>query len=233
MSTLFMVRHAQASYLSDDYDRLSELGFAQARALGRHLSEQQRAIDVVFVGPRRRHRETAEALVAELPSAPRLEELGELDEYPADEVLRARLPALVSQRPDLQELVRDASSDDPRRRGRALDLLLQAALFDWAERDGDAGHESWREFRGRVERMLERVTEGSGSGRTLLAVSSAGTIGAATASVLGAAAGVALGLGFMLNNSALTELAFSAGRRGLVRFNVLSHLPEPAHWTRR
>jgi len=97
----------------------------------------------------------------------------------------------------------------------------------------DADHESWQAFRARVESALGRLTRDEGSGRRVLAVSSAGTIGALVAGVLGAPGETALELGFMLNNAALSEIAHSRGKRSLARFNVLGHLADPSHWTRR
>lgn len=233
MSTLFLVRHAQASFLSDDYDRLSELGIDQSRQLGRYLAGLERTVDAVFVGPRRRHAHTAEAALEQLPG-PTPECLPELDEYPAQAVLEARIGALIAARPELEALTRDLADPDRTRRGRALDLLLREALRDWSTRhDATEAHESWSGFRGRARAALERLTRDPGRGRRVLVVSSAGTIGALAAEVLGAPAATALELGFMLNNSAVTEIAYSPGRTSLARFNVLAHLPDPGHWTRR
>ena len=36
MAQIYLVRHGQASFGSSNYDQLSELGFEQARLLGRH-----------------------------------------------------------------------------------------------------------------------------------------------------------------------------------------------------
>jgi broad specificity phosphatase PhoE len=233
MSTLLLVRHAQASFLTEDYDRLSPLGVEQAGLLGRALSRAP-PVDAVFVGPRRRHVHTAEALLEQLAHSPPLERVDDLDEYPAEEVLKDRLPALLETRPELADTVRDMGHEDRRIRGRAFDLVLQAALRDWAKRErAEAAHESFRAFDARIGRALARVTEARGSGQRVLAVSSGGTIGALVARVLSAPAETALELGFMLNNSAVTEIAFSPGRTGLARFNVVAHLPEAHHFTRR
>ncbi len=233
MSTLLLVRHAQASFLSDDYDRLSELGIAQAQQLGRYLRALEERVDAVFVGPRRRHAHTAEVALGALPG-PEPERLGELDEYPAEAVLTSRLGALLQARPELAALTSQMAEPDLVRRGRALDLLLREALRDWVLRDdGGEPHETWNAFRARVRTALERVTRDEGRGRRVLVVSSAGTIGALVAEVLAAPPATALDLGFMLNNAAVTEIAFSPGRCSLARFNAVAHLPDPGHWTRR
>ena len=63
MSRMIMIRHGQASFLSDDYDRLSALGLDQARQLGEYWRAQQMQCDAAFCGPRRRHRETADCVL--------------------------------------------------------------------------------------------------------------------------------------------------------------------------
>ena len=54
MSRLILVRHAQASFFSDNYDQLSPLGESQARALGEHWLRLGISFDEVIVGPRER-----------------------------------------------------------------------------------------------------------------------------------------------------------------------------------
>ena len=40
MGVLYLIRHGQASFGTDDYDRLSDLGHEQSRLAGRHLGGQ-------------------------------------------------------------------------------------------------------------------------------------------------------------------------------------------------
>jgi broad specificity phosphatase PhoE len=231
VSTLYLVRHAQASFLADDYDQLSELGRVQAERLGAQFAAHGVRFDALYIGPRRRHRQTAEHLLRAMPDARELVALAELDEYPADELLAQRLTALANDHPELASSLGEAT--DARARGRALDRLLQAALRDWSEQPGPADPESFAAFRERTRRALEVLTGAEGRGRNVLAVTSAGTIGALTAHVVGAAREAYLELGFMLHNSSVTEITFSAGRASLSRFNGVSHLGDPAEWTRR
>jgi broad specificity phosphatase PhoE len=230
VSTLYLVRHAQASFLASDYDELSELGKVQAHKLGEHFARLELTFDRVYAGPRRRHRQTAEALLAGMRGAAEFESLGELDEYPADQVLAERLTELAAEH---RELAADFDAEDPARRGRGLDRLLQAALRAWVDSPRPADPESWSAFSARARRALETVTGAAGRGQRILAVSSAGTIGRVVGHVLDASAGVSLDLGWMLNNSSVTEISFSAGRVGLSRFNAVAHLADPAEWTRR
>ena len=58
MGRVFLVRHAQASFLEPDYDKLSATGEAQARVLGEYWARHKIVFDRVCTGPRVRHRET-------------------------------------------------------------------------------------------------------------------------------------------------------------------------------
>ena len=66
MRLLYLVRHGQASFGKRDYDALSGLGHEQSRTLGRELAVRGTVPEVVIRGELRRHRETADGIVAGL-----------------------------------------------------------------------------------------------------------------------------------------------------------------------
>ena len=80
-----MVRHGQASFHADDYDQLSTRGVEQARLLAVHWAELKLSSDHVYVGPRRRHQQTLDAVAGVFRERglnwPEPERLAELDEH--------------------------------------------------------------------------------------------------------------------------------------------------------
>src|ERR1700686_3945141 len=96
MGTVLLVRHAQASFGSADYDRLSDLGIEQARLLGAWLSSRGRGIDLAGTGRPQRHRQTEQACIAVLPAALKPAAAARADadfnEYDADEVVARHRP---------------------------------------------------------------------------------------------------------------------------------------------
>ena len=91
MGQILLVRHGQAQFASDDYDRLSDLGREQAKLLGDWLTQRDRKLDAAVTGNMRRHRETAEACLMQMPARLRpgddwRSDAG-FDEYDADEVV--------------------------------------------------------------------------------------------------------------------------------------------------
>ena len=112
---MVLVRHAQASLFEADYDQLSQRGQKQACLLGQHFARQGLTFDEVYIGPRRRHVQTAN-LVAEhanmTSSSP--VEMVELDEHQVDQLATKHIERIAQQFPDVAKLRADFRSTDDR-----------------------------------------------------------------------------------------------------------------------
>ena len=123
-NAIVLVRHGQASFGADDYDRLSTLGTEQARLLGQWWARLGAAPGTVLRGSLRRHRETATASLDALqgqgnaradvatPSTPQVIEDAGFDEFDHHEVLARHAPELAAPGALARHL---AAQDDPRR----------------------------------------------------------------------------------------------------------------------
>src|SRR3978361_70222 len=103
MATVLLIRHGQASYGQADYDKLSPRGIEQARTLGSLLATQQ--LDAFFHGPLVRQRETAAYAREAGPNLPAAIELDGLAEYPGFDMVKAFMPKLVEEDPELALLI--------------------------------------------------------------------------------------------------------------------------------
>jgi broad specificity phosphatase PhoE len=239
MSVLALVRHAQASFFDDDYDRLSPVGEAQARQLGDYWSSQGEVFGEVYVGPRRRQQQTAELVGDQYRRAglpwPEPVVLPELDEYDLLGMRERLAPALARSDQAFAGLVavfRDSTGEHEHARG--FQRMFEALLAHWQTAPAAAEVvEDWPAFRDRVRRGLARITDGPGRGRRVAAFTSGGFIGTAVGLVLAAPDRAALELSWRLRNGSLTRLVFTPGRLTLDEFNAVSHLPDPALWTYR
>jgi broad specificity phosphatase PhoE len=210
MGTLYLVRHGQASFGSDDYDRLSELGTRQCRRLGEHWRARGRRFEAVYTGTLRRHRESLAALAEGLAEPLRAEALAGLNEYDAESLIRALHPQPLP-RPDTPQLVRQHFR------------LLREGLLQWVQGQlAPPGMLRWSEFAAGVADALDRV-RARHAGEVLI-VSSGGPISTAVAQVLDAPAAAMVELNLRMRNSAVTEFAFSPKRHALVSFNGIAHL---------
>jgi len=232
MSTLTLVRHAQASFFADHYDQLSALGERQARLLGQFWAGRQWVPDEVYVGPRLRHRQTASAVAAVFQQVglpfPEPITLTDLDEYDLDGMMRRLAPALARENQDFAGLVeRQRQGATERDQARSFQRMFEPLLFHWQTADGELeGLESWRAFQNRVQRCLRQLTDRPGRGRRVVAFTSGGFIGTAVQLVLGAPDRAALEINWRIRNAALTEFVFSRERITLDAFNSIAHLAD-------
>ena len=239
MSVLVLVRHGQASFSSDDYDRLSPTGEAQARRLGDYWLRQAEVFDEVYVGPRRRQQQTADLVGAGYRSAgrpwPEPVVLPELDEYDLEGLMGRLAPALARQDRGFEELrAAHSRSAGESERARSFQRMFETLLTHWQGVLSDGAEvESWPAFRDRVRRGLGRITDRPGQGRRVAAFTSGGFIGTAVGLALGVSDRTCLELNWRLRNGSLTRLLFTPGRLTLDDFNTLPHLQDPAELTYR
>ena len=168
MGLLLLVRHGQASFGAEDYDVLSETGFAQARRLGAHLRELGLAPGAVIHGGMRRQRETAEAMAqaagldVPLETDPRWAEFDHLSVISAYDAV--------------------AGTDQRGLGRREFQALFEKATGRWvSEAHDDDYAETYRGFAGRVRDALGHAARQAGAGQVAVVVTSGGTIAAACA----------------------------------------------------
>ena len=108
MALLTLVRHGQAAYLQQNYDKLSSLGERQARSAGKYWVRVGAVFDQVYYGPACRHLETGEIVGDIFRKSgvywPEPVTLHELDEYAGIQVMRACLPGLIETHADIRAL---------------------------------------------------------------------------------------------------------------------------------
>jgi broad specificity phosphatase PhoE len=238
MSVLVLVRHGQASFFADDYDRLSTVGEAQARQLGGYWARQGEVFTEVYTGPRRRQQQTAEMVGAQYQRAglpwPEPVVLEELDEYDLTGLLDRLAPTLAEQDRAFEDLVgAHLQSGSESERRRTFQRMFERLLTHWQATPTVEAVEGWPAFRDRVGRGLDRIIEPKARSRRVAAFTSGGFIGSAVARTLDAPDRVALELSWRLRNGSLTHLIFTPGRLTLDDFNTIPHLPDPTHWTYR
>lgn len=234
MSTLWVVRHGQASFFEADYDRLSPLGEEQSRRLGALWSRRRIQFDQVHCGPRVRHIETArlagEQLVAAGITWPAPQVSPDFDEYAAEAVLKTALPELIERHEPIRRLQAEVTASRDRAETlRNFQRLYEVVIGQWVRGELPLDDvEPWPEFRARVLRGLERIAAKAPRGANVALFTSGGPVGVAVERALATAERSTLQLAWMVQNGAYSEFLFSADRFTLSRYNVVDHLDEPA-----
>ncbi len=212
MGQVLLVRHGQASWDSDDYDVLSETGWAQSRLLGEALVARGVEPAMVMHGTMRRHRETAEA-ACEGRGWPAPAVDGGWDEFDHRAMLAAVPSAFEGRKPTRAE----------------FQSWFERATDRWTSGRHDDYEESFVAFSERATDALRRTAQAVGPG-TAVVFTSGGPMSWATASLLGAELDLAeqvlvwRRLNPVCVNSGVTKVV--TGRRGLtlVSFNEHTHL---------
>jgi broad specificity phosphatase PhoE len=217
MATLYLVRHAQASFGADDYDRLSELGHRQSRRLGEYWRERGMSFDAVITGTLRRHRETWEGIAEGLgASQPEVLPWPGLNEYDSAAVIATVHPEPLA-KADTPEMYRHHFR------------LLRDGLTAWMQgRAAPEGMPSYIDFLAGVTGALDHVRERHHGARVLV-VSSGGPISTAVGHVLGTRPEITIELNLRLRNTSITEFAFTPKRHMLLTYNTLPHLDGAAY----
>jgi broad specificity phosphatase PhoE len=239
MSTLALVRHGQASFFADNYDKLSALGEQQVRLLGQNWVRRGVRFDEVYVGPRIRQIETAalagEAFVAAGLPWPEVQTLGELDEHQVDRLIKLALPQIVAAHPHVGPLhAAYLAAEAPRDKHRTFQLMFEPMVMLWVAGEIESpGVESWRTFQDRVRAGLARITSSGQRGRSVAAFTSVGAITVALQVALECSDRTAFDLGWRVRNASVTDFVFTRDRLTLDGFNACAHLDDPALLTYR
>lgn len=240
MSSLTLVRHGQASFFAEDYDKLSPLGEKQAALLGAHWAKRGLAFDEVYHGPRARQRQTAEIVGECYRQAgkpwPEPVLLPELDEYDLAGLVEHLLPDLLGRDPRFGDLVASYRqiTGEGEEKVRAFQRMFEALLYHWQTvTHAVEGVELWGSFRERVRRGLDRIRHRPGNGRRVAAFTSGGFIGTAVHLATGSPDPNALELNWRVRNGSLTDFIFTRERLTLDTFNSVPHLEDAEVWTYR
>ena len=226
MSTIYLVRHGQASFGTDNYDQLSATGREQARILGEFFAQAADPIDRIYTGQLRRQRETAEIIAQALATtgspAPPIDVESAFDEYDSDVILRRFAASL-----DADQL-EAAGWPGARHDRRKFQLFLERAALAWVEARIEAQDMlPWKNFHGRIVAALDNIMRKEGRSKTLIISTSGGVIGTSVAHVLGLSNRMSMELNWAVHNASITRLIYSSGKVSLSMFNALPHLDRP------
>ena len=223
MSSLYLIRHGQASFGAADYDHLSELGVAQSRHLGRHFAARGSQFDAVYSGPCRRQLDTTTAMLAAASEAgvtyPAPTTVADLDEYPAFAIVARFGPELARRDPAMSALF-DVTSE-------GFEAAFVSLMRRWIAGEIAAPEiESFAAFSARVAAAISAITTREGRGKRIAVVTSGGPIAMTMGTALDLRAEVALGMAGIVANTGVAEFRYRGSRLTMFAFNQLCHLPD-------
>ena len=239
MGRLFLVRHAQASFLSQNYDQLSPRGEMQARLLGVYWAKHNVVFDRVCSGPALRHRQTTQLVCEAYREAgrdlPSPSVMDEFHEFQGEAVLSRSLPELLVNNDRIREFhcALQNSGEEASKRAN-FQRLFQAVISMWVNGEiAPPGVESWPDFCVRVNRGLSKFLGEARKGELVVIFTSGGPVSVAVQRALHLSAQDTLQIAWMPRNCSFSEFLFSIDRFTLSSFNSFPHLDDESLLTYR
>lgn len=218
MGAIYLLRHGQASFGSNNYDQLSAVGHQQARVLGEALKARGVTPDRLVSGTMQRHQETAAGALAGLglDAAKPLALHAGVNEFDHENVIEVAEPRYADKVAMMAEM---AATGDPR---RAFQKFFQDAVSRWVGGNHDDEYaEPWSVFKLRVVAALDEIVRQTPPKGTTLVFTSGGTISVVCAHLLGLNDAQAFTINWTLANAGITKVV--AGRDGLHLVSVNEH----------
>lgn len=221
---IYMIRHGQASFGNDNYDKLSKKGILQSTILGKHLVNTGIIFDAVYSGPLIRQQATASLVLnsfrKENLSFPDVTVMQEFEEYDPTAVLMSQIPLVLKEDPSLQpyaELIYKNS--------KAFQKIFEKALLKWVSGTNDSpGVETWESLKLRVKKGIEHIMKTQGSGKNIAVFTSGGPISATMHLCLGLTNENAIKLNWQVINASISRFMYNPERITLAGFNNISHI---------
>ena len=239
MSLLTLVRHGQASYMQEDYDRLSPLGEEQSRKLGDYIARHRIPVHRVFGGPAKRHSHTMKIVGDAVRTAgndwPEEQVIPEFDEFDAFTVLKTLIPEMSRRDPAIETLSVEFQANRHRpEAGRILQKLFEAVCRRWCGGDYDTPDvETWAQFRQRIAGAVERLRTSAARSSHTVVFTSGGPIAATVAYTLDLPHEKAIEFVWLSRNCSYAQFLFSGDRFSLHAFNAVPHLDDLSLFTYR
>jgi len=224
VGSIYLIRHGQASFGADDYDVLSPTGYRQAEVLGAHLAQLGLSFDRCISGSLFRQRHTGETVMAQLDAAgfkqPALEIDPGFNEFDAEGVIRALLPAMLPDEPEALEIMRNAAHNRAE-----FQRLFALIIGRWLGGEHDTpALQSWLAFVAQAQAGLGRILDSAAPGERIAVFTSGGTITALLHQITQMPALQAFELNWQIVNTSLNHLKFRGREVSLASFNSSAHL---------
>ncbi|GAA4553505.1 histidine phosphatase family protein [Amycolatopsis samaneae] len=211
MGAIYLVRHGQASFGAEDYDRLSPLGFEQSTVAGAELVRRGVEFTLARSGTLARQRDTAATALKVLGPGVAVTEDARWNEY------------------DHVDIARHHAGGAPQEDSRAYQATLDAALTAWIGA-GAAGPcaETWPAFLDRCRGALADLVAALGKGEHAVVFTSGGVIATLCGALMGTPEAGLLRLNRVTVNAGITKLVSGRGGVTLLSFNEHPHFEADA-----
>lgn len=216
MTTIYLIRHGQASFGAESYDKLSPNGELQAILLGQYFNQILKEAPYVVAGSMQRHQQTATLALAQCFPEVEFETDQAWNEFNHQQVFAQYEPRF--NQPHL--LKQDVENEiNPR---AYLAKIFEGAIGRWT--GGEYHHEydeSWPHFKNRVESALQNLCDELAKTKPRYAVvfTSGGVISVVAGKLLELNPNRTFALNWAITNASMTTLRLVGNEPQLLSLN--------------
>ncbi len=220
MAIIYLIRHGQASFGAENYDKLSELGCRQAVVVGEYFRDNDIQFDAVYSGDLSRQRETARLAIASQSKKVPHHIDARFNEIQNDAQLKCLMPEVVKINPTIQALVEKGLSSS-----KDYQKVIDAVFNYWVSPAcKEPRIQSWADFSADTRQAIADIIQDQGGGKTIGVFTSGGTLATIVAQVLGLGGAQTYQFYEPILNCSVTRLFYSRSKISLSYFNDCSFL---------
>ena len=224
MSEIYLIRHGQASFGEDNYDKLSPNGVKQSQILGRHLAQTGKSFDAIYFGEMERQQKTAQEFIdycsKKKLSTPQPNISDAFNEYDSFAVWQALVPELAREDPSIVKDVEEIAGNK-----KAFQRVFAKAMNRWISGSYQAtGIPNWNDFKQRVRQGLEDLIARHGARKQIAIFTSGGPISVSVQAALELSDKKTLEVSWQLMNASVTRIKYNSRGIMLAVFNDVTHL---------
>lgn len=225
MSTLFFIRHGQASFGKENYDALSPIGKQQSYLLGNYFVRRGICFDSIYTGTLSRHEETEKEMRRAYEERgiafPQSYRIAQLNEYDSHSILKALVPELLA-----KGAVRDSDVANIFTDRKSFQRVFEAAMLAWASGEFHAALPSWSDFVAGVNQALGTIMQKDGRGKTVAVITSGGPVSAVVRRALSLSDENTMRVTWQIKNASFSRFKCTTETLMLESFNEVPHLEE-------
>lgn len=216
MTTIYLIRHGQASFGAESYDQLSPNGELQAKLLGQYFNQILKQDPYVIAGSMQRHQQTAKIALDESFPDLSIQTDSAWNEFNHEQVFSHYEPRFKQPHLLKQEIEKAINPRD------YLAKIFEAAIERWT--GGEYHHEydeAWPHFKNRVENALQNLCNQLAETQPRYAVvfTSGGVISVIAGKLLELNPNRTFALNWAITNSSITTLRLVGNEAQLLSLN--------------
>jgi len=217
MTTLYLIRHGQASIGTSNYDVLSALGERQSSILGAYLEKTNVRFDHIFSGTLQRQIDTARISLGLKPDA--FTRNAAFNEYQHNKIFNHYATQLAQDDPEVAAILTDGDNSP-------LTYGVFASLMNaWVTDNQPHGElESWGQFKSRITEGLRSVIDNSNNADRIAIYTSGGVICTIVKMITQCPEDRIFELNWGIFNAGITTLKTTDATLKLSTYNSIAHL---------